>query len=137
MATQRQIILIGSLLGGLAVALGAFGAHAFKDLLVQNNRVDTFELAVRYHFFHALAILLIALLMDKVDPKIASKSAICLLIGTLLFSGSLYTMALLNTTSVALITPIGGLFLLIGWGLLFYAAWRGEGKGSRKSVSGS
>jgi uncharacterized membrane protein YgdD (TMEM256/DUF423 family) len=128
MATQRQIILIGSLLGGLAVALGAFGAHAFKDLLVQNNRVDTFELAVRYHFFHALTILLIALLMDKVDPKIASKSAICLLIGTLLFSGSLYTMALLNTTSVALITPIGGLFLLIGWGLLFYSAWRGEGK---------
>jgi uncharacterized membrane protein YgdD (TMEM256/DUF423 family) len=123
---QRKIILIGSLLGGLAVALGAFGAHAFKDLLVQNNRVDTYELAVRYHFFHALALLLIALLIDKVDPKMVSRSAICMLIGTLLFSGSLYIMALANTTSVALITPVGGLFLLVGWGLLFYSAWRGE-----------
>jgi uncharacterized membrane protein YgdD (TMEM256/DUF423 family) len=125
MTTQRQIILIGSLLGGLAVALGAFGAHAFKDLLIQNHRVDTYELAVRYHFFHALVLLLIALLMDKVHPKMANASAICILIGILLFSGSLYIMALLNTTSVALITPIGGFFLLIGWGLLFYSAWRG------------
>lgn len=126
MFTQRKIILIGSLSGGLAVALGAFGAHAFKDLLVQNNRVDTYELAVRYHFFHALALLLIALLMDKVEPKMASRSAISILIGTLLFSGSLYVMALVNTTSVALITPVGGLFLLVGWGLLFYSAWSGK-----------
>jgi uncharacterized membrane protein YgdD (TMEM256/DUF423 family) len=128
MLTQRQIILIGSFLGGVAVALGAFGAHAFKDLLVQNNRVDTYELAVRYHFFHALALLLIALLMEKVERNMASRSAICMSIGTLLFSGSLYIMALANTTSVALITPFGGVFLLIGWGLLFYSAWRGEGK---------
>jgi uncharacterized membrane protein YgdD (TMEM256/DUF423 family) len=124
MLTQPKIILIGSFLGLFAVALGAFGAHAFKDLLVQNNRVDTYELAVRYHFFHALALLLVALLKDKVQPKLASASAICMLIGTLLFSGSLYAMALLNTTSVALITPIGGLFLLTGWGLLFYSAWK-------------
>ncbi len=123
---QRKIILIGSLLGGLAVALGAFGAHAFKELLIQNNRTDTYELAVRYHFFHALALLLIALLMDKVQSKWANASANCMLIGTLLFSGSLYIMALANTTSVALITPFGGVFLLIGWGLLFYSAWRGE-----------
>jgi uncharacterized membrane protein YgdD (TMEM256/DUF423 family) len=126
MLTHRKIILIGSFLGLCAVALGAFGAHAFKDLLVQNNRVDTYELAVRYHFFHALALLLIALLMDKVESKMASRSAISILIGTLLFSGSLYIMALLNTTNVALITPVGGLLLLVGWGLLFYSAWRGK-----------
>jgi uncharacterized membrane protein YgdD (TMEM256/DUF423 family) len=126
MITQRQIILIGSLLGGLAVALGAFGAHAFKDLLIQNNRVDTYELAVRYHFFHALALLLIALLLDKVDSKTGIRSAMLILIGTILFSGSLYIMALFNTTKVALITPIGGVFLLIGWGMLFYAAWVGR-----------
>lgn len=123
MLTQRQTILSGSLFGGSAVALGAFGAHIFKDLLIQNNRIDTYELAVRYHFFHALVLLLIALLMDKVEPKIASRSATCILVGTVLFSGSLYIMALVNTTSTALITPIGGLFLLIGWGLLFYSAW--------------
>ncbi len=128
MLTQRQIILIGSLLGGLAVALGAFGAHAFKGLLVQNDRVDTYELAVRYHFFHALVVLLIALLMDKVEPKMASRSGIFIVIGTLLFSGSLYIMALANTTKMALVTPTGGLFLIVGWGLLFYAAWRVENK---------
>jgi uncharacterized membrane protein YgdD (TMEM256/DUF423 family) len=126
MITQRQIILIGSLLGGLAVALGAFGAHAFKDLLIQNNRVDTYELAVRYHFFHALALLLITLLLDKVESKIGIRSAMLILIGTILFSGSLYIMALFNTTKGALITPIGGVFLLIGWGMLFYAAWMGR-----------
>jgi uncharacterized membrane protein YgdD (TMEM256/DUF423 family) len=128
MLTQRQIILIGSLLGGLAVALGAFGAHAFKDLLIQNNKVDTYELAVRYHFFHALALLLIALLLDKVESKMGSRSALFILIGTILFSGSLYIMALFNTAKVALITPIGGVFLLIGWGMLFYAAWMGRGE---------
>jgi uncharacterized membrane protein YgdD (TMEM256/DUF423 family) len=124
MFTQKQIILTGSALCGLAVALGAFGAHAFKTLLVQYNKVDTYELGVRYHFFHAIALLLIALLMDKVDAKIARNSATCILIGTLLFSGSLYIMSLFNTNSVALITPIGGIFLLIGWGLLFYSAWK-------------
>ncbi len=122
--TQRQIILMGSLLGGLAVALGAFGAHAFKDLLIQNNRTDTYELAVRYHFFHAITLLLIASLIGKVESKAGGRSALFILIGTILFSGSLYIMALFNTTKVTWITPIGGVFLLIGWGLIFYAAWR-------------
>jgi uncharacterized membrane protein YgdD (TMEM256/DUF423 family) len=125
MFSKKQIILIGSTLGGLAVALGAFGSHAFKTLLLQNNRTDTYELATRYHFFHALALLLIALLMDQVSEKIARASATCIFIGVLLFSGSLYIMALLNTNSVALITPFGGIFLLVGWGLLFYSAWKG------------
>jgi uncharacterized membrane protein YgdD (TMEM256/DUF423 family) len=124
MFSQRQIILIGSALCGLAVALGAFGAHAFKTLLVQTNRVDTYELAVKYHFLHSLALLLVALLMDKVQAKTAQASASCLLVGILFFSGSLYIMALANTSSVALVTPIGGVFLLLGWGLLFYAAWK-------------
>jgi uncharacterized membrane protein YgdD (TMEM256/DUF423 family) len=128
MFTQRKIILIGSALGGLAVALGAFGAHVFKKPLLQYNRADTYELAVRYHFFHALVLLLIALLMDKLDVKIARASAICILVGILLFSGSLYIMSLFNTNSVALITPIGGTFLLIGWGLLFYSAWKSSSK---------
>jgi uncharacterized membrane protein YgdD (TMEM256/DUF423 family) len=125
MFSKKQIILIGSTLGGLAVALGAFGSHAFKTLLLQNNRANTYELAARYHFFHALALLLIALLMDQVSEKIARASATCIFIGVLLFSGSLYSMALFNTNSVALITPIGGIFLLTGWGLLFYSAWKG------------
>lgn len=120
MINTRQTLLIASFSGVLAVSLGAFGAHALKPLLVENGRLDTFELAVRYHFYHTLALLAIGLLMDRYNPKTLSLSALFMLIGMLLFSGSLYVLAILNTTSVALITPIGGVFLIGGWGLLFY-----------------
>jgi uncharacterized membrane protein YgdD (TMEM256/DUF423 family) len=124
--TPRQTILIGSVLGGLAVALGAFGAHAFKDLLIAYNREATYELAVRYHSLHALALLFISLRMDRVTTKTIKGSAAFMLGGTVFFSGSLYVMALFNTTKVAFITPIGGIFLLIGWGLLFYSVWKNK-----------
>lgn len=121
MINSRQTLLIASFSGVLAVSLGAFGAHALKPLLVENGRLDTYELAVRYHFYHTLALLAIGLLMERINPKTLSWSALCMLIGMFLFSGSLFVLALLNTTSVALITPLGGLFLIGGWGLLFYS----------------
>jgi uncharacterized membrane protein YgdD (TMEM256/DUF423 family) len=124
MINLRQTLLIASFSGFLAVALGAFGAHALKQVLLENNRTDTFELAVRYHFYHTLALLAIALLMDRFGSKWLSISAICILIGMLLFSGSLYLLALANNTSFAIITPIGGVFLLTGWGFLFLAAFK-------------
>ena len=122
MKTQRQIILVASFIGGLAVALGAFGAHVLKTILTQNNRVDTYELAVRYHFYHALTLLAVGILMDKFPQRFLSLSAWMFLLGIILFSGSLYIMAIFNTTQVVLITPIGGVFLLTGWSLLFYGA---------------
>ena len=124
MLSQRQTLILGSLLGGIAVALGAFGSHAFKSLLVEHNRVDTYELATRYHFFHALTMLAIGALMNQVKGRSIKASATFIFIGTLLFSGSLYVMALLNTNKVALITPIGGIFLLTGWGFLLYSVVR-------------
>ena len=125
MLNERQILLIGILLCGLAVALGAFGAHALKDLLIQTNRIDTYELAVRYHFFHALSLIIITVLINQFNYRGLKTSAILILIGILLFSGSLYCMAILNTTKVALITPIGGVFFIAGWSFLFYSVWRG------------
>lgn len=124
MLSQRQTLILGSLLGGIAVALGAFGSHSFKSLLLENNRVATYELATRYHFFHALTMLVIGLLMNQVKGSSINASATFVFIGTLLFSGSLYVMALLNTNKVALITPIGGIFLLTGWGFLLYSVVR-------------
>ncbi|HNV29708.1 MAG TPA: DUF423 domain-containing protein [Cyclobacteriaceae bacterium] len=121
MIHSRQTLLIASFSGVLAVSLGAFGAHALKALLIENGRLDTYELAVRYHFYHTLALLAIGLLMERYNPKTLSLSALFMIIGLLLFSGSLYVLAILNTTSVALITPIGGVFLIGGWALLFYA----------------
>jgi uncharacterized membrane protein YgdD (TMEM256/DUF423 family) len=110
-------------LGGLSVAVGAFGAHALKDILIKHNRVDTFELAVRYQFFHAMLLIILSLLMDKFKSNGIKTSAAFIMAGVLLFSGSLYIMALFNTTQVALITPVGGVSLLIGWGLLTYSVW--------------
>lgn len=121
MINSRQTLLIASFSGVLAVSFGAFGAHALKPLLVENGRLDTYELAVRYHFYHTLALLAIGLLMDRYNPKTLSWSALLMLIGIFLFSGSLFVLALVNTTSVALVTPLGGLFLIGGWGLLFYS----------------
>ena len=124
MINSRQTLLIASFSGFLAVALGAFGAHALKHILLENNRTDTFELAVRYHFYHTFALLVIALLMDRFNSKWLPISALCILTGMILFSGSLYLLALANSTSFAIITPFGGVFLLAGWGSLFLSAFK-------------
>jgi uncharacterized membrane protein YgdD (TMEM256/DUF423 family) len=115
MRTQKSIIVTACILGMLGVAIGAFGAHALKDLLVKNNRMDTYELAVRYHFYHALALLGMGALMKYEASKFLVWSARLMLSGTILFSGSLYVLAVFNTTKVAMITPLGGVLLIAGW----------------------
>ena len=124
MINQKQTLLIASFSGMLAVGLGAFGAHALKALLLQNNRVDTYELAVRYHFYHTLALLAIAILMDRLNTRWLGYAAASMLVGIILFSGSFHVLALLHETAFAIATPFGSVFLLMGWGLLFYSGWK-------------
>jgi uncharacterized membrane protein YgdD (TMEM256/DUF423 family) len=94
----------------LAVALGAFGAHALKSTLEQHSMVDVWNKAVLYHFIHALALFVLAMLMaEQRGPWW------CLFAGILLFSGSLYLMALTNLRWMGAITPLGGLCFLAGW----------------------
>ena len=119
MLTQKQTLIAGALLGALGVALGAFGAHAFKSTLITNNSLETYELAVRYQFYHAFALLIIGLLMDKNDSKALRFSSACMLAGVILFSGSLYALAFKTGKMVAFVTPIGGVFFMAGWVLLF------------------
>ena len=121
---QKITLLAGAILGTLGVALGAFGAHALKNLLTQNGRVETYELAVRYQFYHTLAILFVGLMMEKFSHSSMQWSSLLLLIGVLLFSGSLYIYAFTNIKSFAMVTPIGGLFLLAGWAMLVYSITR-------------
>lgn len=124
MLTQKQTFLISSALGFLAVALGAFGAHALKEMLTVNGRLDTYDLAVRYHFYHTLALLASGIMMDKFKGSGIKLSALLFLIGIVLFSGSLYALCLLNISMIAAITPIGGVFLIAGWATLFISVFK-------------
>ena len=117
--TSKQLLLTGAALGFLSVALGAFGAHALKDTLTANNRVETFETAVRYQFFHALAFLFAGLWIGQ-DNWFGGYAWLA---GVVLFSGSLYVLSLTNSTAlpVVLATPLGGLCFLAGWVMLIVA----------------
>ena len=117
---QKKTLLSGAVLGLLGVALGAFGAHALKAILTENGRVDTYELAVRYQFYHALALLFTGIMMEKFGVSILRWASLLLSGGVALFSGSLYLFALTNVSLFAMITPLGGLLLLAGWSAMVY-----------------
>lgn len=123
MNKYRIGLILTAVAGFLAVAIGAFGAHALKSLLTENNRLDTFELASRYHFYHTLVLLGICLLLKQNHSKRFFLSLVFIVTGMILFSGSLYILAITNYTPIAMITPVGGLFLLAGWAVLLYAAF--------------
>ncbi len=114
----KYILLAGAILGLLGVATGAFGAHALKAMLTASGRVDTFELAVRYQFYHAFALLITGLLHHHFPMRSFRLAAYAFLLGTILFSGSLYTLCFTGISAVAMITPFGGVLLLLGWGFL-------------------
>lgn len=119
-----QFFLAASAISGfLAVALGAFGAHALKQRL-SADMLAVYETAVQYHFYHTLALLAVAVLMAG-GAQGLKLSAMLFLVGTLIFSGSLYALALSGVKILGAVTPIGGLCLLAGWACLTYAAIKG------------
>ena len=116
---QRTTLFSAAALGCLAVILGASGAHALKPMLTQLGSMSTFELANRYHFYHTLALLGCGILMNSFSVKLLRYSALCLLLGTVLFSGSLYALSFYKLSIIGPVTPLGGVFLILGWVLLF------------------
>lgn len=121
---QRTFGIIAAIYGGLAVMLGAFGAHALKDKL-DTYQHTIYEKAVSYQFYHVAALLAVALLADKLNTKTLSAAGWFFTAGVLFFSGSLYllvTRSLMGTDALTPIlgpvTPIGGLCLITGWILL-------------------
>lgn len=115
--TSPTAIRLSALMGFLAVALGAFGAHGLKDLLAQNQTAAIWEKAVFYHFIHTLMLFVLAQ-----RRPIPSGPWLSFLAGILVFSGSLYLLAVTNVKWLGAITPLGGLSLLVGWGWLFLRA---------------
>ena len=110
----RRTLAVAGLLIALATALGAFGAHALKATLSQ-DRLQVYETAVRYHFVHALGLLAIGVLLRSMDAELLRWSAVLVLAGILLFSGSLYLLTFGAPRWVGIITPFGGLALIAGW----------------------
>lgn len=114
---------IGAILGFIAVAFGAFGAHALRSRLGP-DMLAIWKTANEYHFYHALALLLVGLLARQAPTTHYGVPAACFLVGTLIFSGSLYVLALSGMRWLGAITPIGGLLLLAGWAWLAWIALR-------------
>ena len=112
---QRDTLLCAASFGCLAVITGAFGAHAFKEALTATGRLDTFELAVRYQFYHALAMLGVGVLMNQMPSKMIRYSSLFFFLGILFFSGSLYVLCLTGEKILGAVTPIGGIFFILGW----------------------
>ncbi|MBF5043846.1 DUF423 domain-containing protein [Aggregicoccus sp. 17bor-14] len=123
----RLWLLLGALNGFLSVAAGAFGAHALKARLGA-DLLAVFETGARYHMYHALALLAVGLLAAVrpagVPPGLLDGAGWAFLVGILLFSGSLYALALTGVRGLGAITPLGGLGFLAGWVLLALAALR-------------
>jgi len=130
---SRLFILLASLLGGLGVALGAFGAHGLEKL-VEPRLLEVFNTAVHYQLIHALALLALAVWMrqeaaqESTPYRTLNRAAWAWITGILLFSGSLYayvlTYTLFGMRFFAMITPLGGVFFILGWALLFWGAWK-------------
>ncbi len=123
---MKFFIQTGAILGLLSVAIGAFGAHALRASLTASGRADTFETAVKYQFYHALALLAIGILLqltvgDVIAQKWLTYAGYSFLAGVLVFSGSLYILCATGITVLGAITPIGGLLMIAGWAMLFWA----------------
>ena len=124
---KNYLIIVG-VLGILAVSLGAFGAHTLASL-VSEKSLSAFQTGVQYHFYHTLAILGITqLLPHSNQPNLLKKAIHAFIVGILLFSGSLYLLAMSNllvsgewNKIIGPLTPIGGIVFIIGWGILIYA----------------
>ncbi len=120
----KIFIAIAAILGALSVAGGAFASHALKEQISERS-LEIFETGAKYQMYHALALLLVALLLTRLEvvPTTLVTSGISFIVGVVLFSGSLYALSLTGIKWLGAITPLGGVAFLIGWGCLAISAW--------------
>ena len=126
---KRNILIISGISGALCVALGAIGAHALKEKLPSEN-LQAFETAVKYQFYHTLALILLAILSEKIQTRFLNYSSALFITGIILFSFSLYFLALRPLMGIGneamkwigAITPFGGVSFILAWLMLTFAA---------------
>ena len=120
---QRIFFVIGALSAFIGVAAGAFGAHGLKSR-ISSEMLSIFEVGVRYQLYHAFALISAAWALSKWPSPLIKTSGWLFLIGTILFSGSLYLLSVSGVRWYGVITPLGGLAFLAGWACLAWAVWR-------------
>lgn len=121
---MQKFVISGAIFAMLAVALGAFGAHGLEGKIAE-NLLAAYKTGVQYHMYHALGLLAVAWLFERLhSPQLVKWSGMFMIIGIVLFSGSLYIMALTGLTFLGAITPLGGVSFITGWVLLVLAALR-------------
>src|SRR6476469_2304112 len=118
---DRTFLLVGAVAGLIAVGFGAFGAHGLRDRL-SPDMLAVFETGVRYHMYHALALVLTAAVAGRLDSRAVVAEGWLIVTGLVLFSGSLYVLAFTGVTALGAITPIGGVAFLAGWVCLAVAS---------------
>jgi uncharacterized membrane protein YgdD (TMEM256/DUF423 family) len=112
---SRTFLFLGAMLGFLGVAGGAFGAHALRARL-SPDMLAVFETGVRYHMYHALAVLLVGAILGRQESsRLAATAGWLFIVGIVFFSGSLYALALTGVGTLGAVTPIGGVLFLAGW----------------------
>ena len=112
---KKNIILTSGILGVISIIIGAFGSHALNDYLISIERIDTFEVAVKYQFYHVFFLLSLGLLSEIFHPTFIKYAFYSCLLGILLFSGSLYILCFTNNSFYGMITPFGGIALIGAW----------------------
>ena len=120
---DRTFFALGSLLAGIAVAAGAFGAHALRARLSPAD-LATFETGARYQMYHALALLAVAWAVQQWPGALPRAAGWLFVAGIVVFSGSLYTLVLTGQRWLGAVTPLGGVAFIVGWGCLVVAAMR-------------
>lgn len=120
----KLFITLASLSGMLAVVFGAFGAHALKSRF-DDYSMGIWETAVQYHFYHALALLAVGVIaLGQPHTALLKSSGWLFILGTLIFSGSLYVLAITGLKWLGAVTPLGGLAFIAGWACLATASWK-------------
>ncbi len=130
---MKRAIIIGAILAGTAVVLGALNAHALKEYFDADTS-QSFDTGVRYQMYHALAILILAAMSTSLGKLMIKRLTLLFTLGTVLFSGSIYLLCafksngIIGLTGLGILTPIGGLVLLIAWCYLLLAAFKIKSK---------
>ena len=120
---MKGYIIIASLFAALAILFGAFGSHALKERLSAQS-LEVYDIATRYLIFHALGIFLIALLGFQLPKESLEIPVIMMIVGTSIFSGSLYLISMFDFKKLGMVTPIGGLLLIVSWLFLAYNTYK-------------